>query len=210
MKPQRGISKLIDKLSFLSLGPLKLAALAIPLLLAMTVAASAQATNQSRAHVYLFRGLMNVFSLGMDEIADQLQKRQIEATVYNHLLWWFVADEIAAEYKSGRVQTIILIGHSAGAAAVTSLAARLGELGVPVKLAIGLDPITHQTASGSVALYLNFYVGNGPGQTVEKGRQFSGTLKNVNVDKDFFIGHFFIDKDKAVQAEVISAVLSAL
>ena len=210
MKPQRGFSKLIDKLSFLSLRSLKSAALAVPLLLTITIAASAQAPSQSRAHVYLFRGLLNVFSLGMDEIADQLQERHIEATVYNHLLWSFVANEIAAEYKSGRVQTIILIGHSAGAAAVTSLAARLGELGVPVKLAIGLDPLTHQTASGSVGLYINFYVGNGPGQTVEKGSQFSGTLKNVNVDKDFIIGHFFIDKDKAVQAQVISAVLSAL
>jgi hypothetical protein len=210
MERRRRFPKPIDRLSFLLGCLLRPAALALAVLLGLTVGASAQSAHQSRAHVYLFRGVMNVFSLGMDEIADQLQKQGIQATVYNHLSWSSVADEAAAAYKSGRVRTIILIGHSAGATAVTMAAEQLGRLGVPVKLAIGLDPLTHQTASGRVGRYINFYVGTGAGQTVAKGQQFTGTLQNVNVGKDPNIGHFTIDKDKGLQAKVISAVRSAL
>jgi hypothetical protein len=36
---------------------------------------------QSRAHVYLLRGLMNTFSLGMDTLAEEIQRQGIYATV---------------------------------------------------------------------------------------------------------------------------------
>ena len=32
---------------------------------------------QPRAHVYLLRGLMNIFSLGMDTLADELNRRGV-------------------------------------------------------------------------------------------------------------------------------------
>jgi hypothetical protein len=212
MKPLHNCRRFVSLLSSspLSLHPLRTIALILPLLLGLTIAGSGTAAAQSRAHVYLFRGVMNVFSLGMDEIAAKLQKHRIEASVYNHLSWSSVAESAAADYKSGKIRTIILVGHSAGATAVTSAAERLGQLGVPVKLAIGLDPLTKVTAAGRVARYINFYVGNGAGQQVAKGRQFSGTLQNVNVEKMPNIGHFNIDKDQAVQAKVISAIRAAL
>ena len=37
--------------------------------------------TQSRAHVYLFRGLADVFSLGMDTLADELNARGIRCNV---------------------------------------------------------------------------------------------------------------------------------
>lgn len=209
MKPQPDCPRLISYLPQL-LRPLQVAALGLPLLLSITIAASDAPANQPRAHVYLFRGLMNVFSLGMDEIAAELQRHRIAASVYNHLSWSSVAESAAADYKSGKIRTIILIGHSAGATAVTSAAGRLGQLGVPVKLAIGLDPTTRVTASGRVGRYINFYVGNGAGQRVDKGAKFRGQLQNVNVQNSPNIGHFNIDKDKALQAKVIRAVRAAL
>ena len=39
---------------------------------------------QSRAHVYLLRGLLNIFSLGMDTLAEELSRRGVYATVHNH------------------------------------------------------------------------------------------------------------------------------
>jgi hypothetical protein len=36
------------------------------------------------AHVYLMRGLMNVFSLGMDQLAVLIARHGIEASVHNH------------------------------------------------------------------------------------------------------------------------------
>ena len=41
-------------------------------------------TKCSRPHVYLMRGLLNIFSLGMDQLAAQIQSHGIDASVYNH------------------------------------------------------------------------------------------------------------------------------
>jgi pimeloyl-ACP methyl ester carboxylesterase len=174
------------------------------------VAGAAQASATSKVHIYLIRGGLNVFSLGMDEIAAKLQRMGLHATVHNHLVWLLLADEAAAEYKSGRVRTIIVVGHSAGAGAVTSMTARLGELGVPVKLAITLDPAFHQTASGRVSHFIDYYVASGIGTAVDRGRQFRGTLQNVDVSKLPRVGHFNIDKNQAIQERVIKEIRAAI
>ena len=115
---------------------------------ASTANAAASAPRTSGAHVYLLRGVLNIFSLGLDEIAAKLEQQGIPVTVANYLSWSSLADEAAAEYKSGRVQTIILVGHSSGATALPDMVARLDQLGVPVKLAIGLDSVFRTSASG--------------------------------------------------------------
>lgn len=171
---------------------------------------AATATNKPHAHVYLLRGAFNIFSLGMDEIADKLRHYGIYATVNNHMAWPSLAEEAAADYKAGRVRTIILVGHSSGATAVTEMAARLGELGVPVKLAIGLDPTSRETASGHVDRYVNYYIANGLGTPVAKGKQFSGVLQNVDVEKNPELGHFNIDKNQTLQQKLISDIRAAL
>src|ERR1700685_3870769 len=74
--------------------------------------------SQPRAHVYLLRGLMNIFSLGMDTLATELNRRGVYTTVDNHADWQSLADGAAARYKSGSEGPIILIGHSLGADAV--------------------------------------------------------------------------------------------
>ncbi len=51
---------------------------------------------QPRAHVYLLRGLMNIFSLGMDTLAEKIQRHGIYATVHNHTEWEALADQAAA------------------------------------------------------------------------------------------------------------------
>src|ERR1700761_4771483 len=76
---------------------------------------------QSRAHVYLLRGLMNVFSLGMDTLAEELNARGVYATVDNHTSWQGLADQAAARYKAGTEGPIIIIGHSLGADAVMEM-----------------------------------------------------------------------------------------
>ena len=75
-------------------------------------------TAKSQAHVYLFRGLLNIFSMGMDELADKIKASGIPATVYNHTEWEEVAGRIVADYKNGNHGPIVLIGHSLGADAV--------------------------------------------------------------------------------------------
>jgi hypothetical protein len=174
--------------------------------------ASAQTSPPSPPgeHVYLLRGAFNVFSLGMDEIAAKLQRHGIRTTVDNYLAWPTLAEQAAAEYKSGRVRTIILVGHSSGAVAVTSMAARLSQAGVPVKLAIGLDPTSRMTTTGHIDRYINYYIANGFGDPVDKGQDFSGVLQNVDLEHMADVGHFNIDKNDRLQGMVIRDIHAAV
>jgi pimeloyl-ACP methyl ester carboxylesterase len=173
---------------------------------AARAAAAAGSDPYPRGHVYLIRGFANIFSLGLDQIGDRLQQQGIHVSIFNHMLWPGEAEEAAADYKSGKVHTIILVGHSAGALSATSMAARLGELGVPVKLVIGLDPVLDTTASGHVGRYVNYYISG----AVTKGKDFVGTVENVDVEKLPNIGHFNIDKYPSVQNKIIAQIRAAL
>ena len=159
----------------------------------------------SEAHVYLLRGVLNIFSLGLDEIAAKLHQQGINVTVANYLTWASLADEAAAEYKSGRTKTIILVGHSSGATALPDMVARLDHLGAPVKLAIGLDSIFRTSLSGRVGRYINFYVANGNGEPVARTKRLHGELENVDVGK-LGLGHLTIDKSEIMHRKVISAI----
>jgi hypothetical protein len=171
-------------------------------------ALAAKAHAKGQVHVYLIRGVLNIFSLGLDEIAARLKREGIQATVYNHLSWPLVANEAAAEYKSGRARAIILVGHSAGADAVIDIAARLGQEGIPVKLVIGLDPgFSPAPASGHVQHYINYYVSTG--HTVVKSPRFRGALQNVDVARPG-IGHFNIDKASVMKDKVMRDIHAAL
>ena len=191
---------------------LQAAALAILLLeLSLGIsAAQVASTSKAREHVYLLRGAFNVFSLGLDQIEDNLQAQGINVTIHNYLVWSSLADEATADYKSGRVRTIVLAGHSSGATAVTTMAARLGERGVPVKLAIGLDPTSPMTASGHVDRYVNYYIANGYGFPVKRGPQFTGVLQNIDLEKMPDIGHFNIEKNHQLQEKVIKEIRAAI
>src|SRR3954454_10987922 len=133
------------------------------------------------ARVYLLRGLMNVFSLGLDEIGTKLQAQGIPVIVANFVSWSSLADEAAAEYKKGRVRNIILVGHSSGATALPDMVARLDQLGVPVKLAIGLDSVFRTKVAGNAERYINFYIASGAGEPVTRTKDFRGALENVDV-----------------------------
>ena len=193
------------------IGLIVLQAAAALLFLQATVASAAPpAPAKPNAHVYLLRGAFNIFSLGMDAMADKLQRPGVTATVANYVSWPSLADEAAAEYRSGRTRTIIIVGHSSGANAVTEMAARLGQLGVPVKLAIGLDPTSQMTASGHIDRYINYYIANGMGTAVRAGPHFSGAIENVDVERNAALNHFNIDKDRALQDQVLRQIRAAL
>jgi hypothetical protein len=156
------------------------------------------------AHVYLLRGLMNIFSLGMDTLAEELSRRGVNATVENHSEWQSLADQAAANYRAGREGPIILIGHSLGADAVMEMADYLGTKGVPVALVVPFDGTESFPASANVARVLNFtqhyFMQRGPG--------FHGSLVNVDLRSDPNIDHLTIDKSPRLHARVIAEVLA--
>jgi hypothetical protein len=165
-----------------------------------------EAAPASTAHVYLLRGVLNIFSMGLDSIAAKLEAQGIPVTVTNYLGWASLAEQAAADYKSGKVKTIILVGHSSGATVLPDMVARLDQLGAPVKLAIGLDSVFRTSLHGRVGRYINFYIANGNGEPVKPTTGLHGTLENVNVQNVPGVGHLNIEKNEIMQRKVISAI----
>jgi hypothetical protein len=179
---------------------------ALGLLVAGMVLALASSPSMAApsAHVYLLRGLMNIFSLGMDTLQAELARRGVNATVDNHSEWQSFADQAAANYRAGREGPIILIGHSLGADAVMQMADYLGTKGIPVALVVPFDATESFSASANVARVVNFtkhyYMLRGPG--------FHGSLLNVDLRSDPNIDHLNIDKSPRLHARVIAEVLA--
>lgn len=162
----------------------------------------------SRPHVYIFRGLADVFSTGMDTLADELNKQGVYATSHSHTEWQAMADKAAADYKAKKEGPIILIGHSLGADAAMEMADYLGDKGVPVALVVPFDGTQSFPASGNVARVINFtqrdyaYIRPGPG--------FRGSLNNVDLSSAHDIDHLNIDKSPELHARVLNEVLAVL
>ncbi|MEH2487974.1 hypothetical protein [Bradyrhizobium sp. AZCC 2230] len=178
---------------------------------AMSPATAKAAPNQAAAttHVYLLRGVLNIFSLGLDTIGARLEAQGIPVTVANFVSWSSLADEAATAYKAGRIKTIVLVGHSSGATALPDMIAKLNQLGVPVKLAIGLDSVFKTKLSTGAERYINIYIGDGPGEPVRAANGLRGKLDNVDV-RGSGVGHITIDKNEAIQRRVIAEIDAAI
>jgi thioesterase domain-containing protein len=157
------------------------------------------------------RGLLNVFSMGLDSIAARLNQHGIQATVHNHMESMTIADEAIQACKSGGENEIIFVGHSLGASAVVEMADRLSASGVRAALVVSLDPVTKTTANGKAYRIINYYISNGVGQAVERGAGFHGSLQNVDIKNDPPQGgHMFLTNSEIVQQRVYHDVLAAV
>jgi hypothetical protein len=184
----------------------RLTAMILLVLSALLVLGPQPAGAGSRAHVYLFRGLADIFSTGMDVLTDELNKRGVYATSHSHTEWKALAEHAAADYKAGKEGPIILIGHSLGADAVMEMADYLGDRSVPVALVMPFDGTQSFAASGNIGRVINFTQRDYA--YMRKGSGFRGTLVNVDVSSDPDIGHLNIDKSPRLHARAISEVLA--
>ena len=181
-------------------------ALLVALFLSAGLAAG-PAAAQHVGHVYLLRGLANVFSFGMDDLAEKLNARGITATVHEYGVWPQLADQAAAESRANRNAPIIVVGHSLGADAAIEMAERLTALGTPPRLVVTFDPVGVTVIGKAAGRYVNYYQStNGYGKRLSTGPGFKGRLDNRNLDAAGAIDHFNIEKSPRLHAEVISAV----
>src|SRR5258708_36703593 len=88
----------------------------------------------------------------------------VATSIYGHGEAGAVASEAIRDYKSGRVRSIILIGHSLGGGAVLSIAEQLKYAGVPVTLLISLESVSSGPVASNVRRAVNFYTSR-PRQT---------------------------------------------
>jgi hypothetical protein len=161
-----------------------------------------------RPHVYLFRGLADIFSAGMDTLTEELKKNGVYATSHSQANWKPIADRAAADFKARKEGPIILIGHSLGADAVMEIADYLGDKGVPVALVVPFDGTQSFPVPANVARVVNFtqrdyaYMRPGPG--------FHGSLNNVDLSSNPGIGHLNIDKSPELHARAVREVLAVI
>ncbi|MGV3635451.1 MAG: thioesterase domain-containing protein [Pseudorhodoplanes sp.] len=164
-------------------------------------------SSQSNGHVYLLRGLLNIFSLGMDDLAAKVQARGISASVHNHSEWQSLAEGIATKYKARQHGPIVLVGHSLGADAVMFMAEYLGKKGVPVALVVPFDGTGSFAASSNVSQVYNLTQRDYA--YMRKGAGFRGTLNNVDVSGQGY-GHIDIDKSAKLHALVLGKIQTVI
>ncbi len=158
----------------------------------------------SRTHVYLMRGILNV-SVGLDKLADKLNKHGVPATVYGPMSADSLSSDAIADYKAGKVKKIVLIGHSLGGGAVISVAETLEEEKIPVALMIVLDA-SGGPAPANVHHAINYYVDGG---MVTAGPGFHGSLQNIDVSNMPGMDHMAIQSMSAMHQKMISNISAA-
>lgn len=167
--------------------------------------------------VYLLRGLVNVFSTGLDALGAKMRSQGFYYTrIHNHTLWKSLADDILRRAKTGGVSyPVIIIGHSYGADACAQMATYLGEHGVPVAYAVTFDPSHNGYAGPNIAKFVNYYVspleGVASNNVILKGKGFNGTLENINVPKLPEYGavvHLNVEKNPRLHGIVLQNALS--
>ena len=151
------------------------------------------------------RGLMNIFSLGMDQLAAQVQRYGIDASVYNHTYANSVVERIVQMYRAGDYGPYMLVGHSLGADAVMAMAQQLNTQGVPVALVLPVDGTGSYAASGNVACLIN--ITQRKYAYMQRGAGFHGMLTNIDLSDDPSIDHLTIDKAPRVQAEALRYIV---
>ncbi|QTL02743.1 hypothetical protein J5J86_18475 [Aquabacter sp. L1I39] len=189
--------------------PVRARLLAILSTLALVLCAAAPARADYVGRVYLMRGLANVFSYGMDDLAKKLNEKGIEAEVYEYGVWQSLADDAVAWSKANRRAPVIIAGHSLGADAAINMAERMTAEGVPPRLVFTFDPVGVTTIGAARGRFINFYQdNNGFGKALTPTAGFKGKLDNRNLAGVPGLDHFNIDKSAALHAEVVKAVAS--
>ena len=192
------------------LRPLRSAAMAILLLVVPVCVSPVKAATSTAAetHVYLLRGVLNIFSLGLDDIARQVAGAGYSTvTVANFVSWSSLADEAAAEYRSGRTKTIVLVGHSSGATALPDMVARLDQLGAPVKLAIGLDSVFRTKPVGTRGTLHQLLHCQRQRRAGREDRAIPGQAREYRRGQNVpGVGHMSIDKNEIMQRKVIGEI----
>ena len=160
---------------------------------------------QGPAKVYLLRGFLNVFSLGMDDLATKLQADGISATVMNHADDDLVASRIMTTYNAGDHGPVVLIDHSLGADAIVEVSDALARYNIPVALMVLFDGTEPHQIPANVATAINytkhFMIAPGSGSR--------GSVSNVDLSGDAGIDHLSIDTVPSLQSQTLNYILQA-
>ena len=167
--------------------------------------------------VYLIRGLIGLFSVGIDRLGEKINAAGIEAQVFQEIQDPKMATAMLATYGPvEQREPLVLIGHSVGAEDVITIARKLHSRGITVDLLICLDATNPSKVPANVKQCINYYQPSIMdylpilrGLALEADANFRGDLQNLNVRRDrrdlleWDTNHFNIDKDAKIHADIL-------
>lgn len=167
--------------------------------------ASLSQAEPGRGVVYLFRGGFNIFSTGMDDLANELHAVNVDALSLGHSQWHDVAAVARTDYQTSKTP-IVLVGHSWGALAAVLVAMELNKTNTPVQLMILFDPTDSVRIPPNVKHVINFvsnwYYAEGYRATPLPGT--TGLIENI---PELAYTHINIDNAQPLRDAAIAAIL---
>lgn len=122
-------------------------------------AAFPASTSADKVQVFLFRGLVNTYSFGLDQLADKLGSMNLPAHMVDWPTWQYVAQNIVEQYPNWPEGTaIVLVGHSYGGDDAIHSARYLNDANIPVDLVILLDATSPNLVPKNVKHCIHFYI----------------------------------------------------
>ena len=169
------------------------------------------AQYKTKGIVYFVRGILGVFSRGLDQMGETLNDQGINATVINHQAWKKAAVTIASHHKKNKKDPIILVGHSWGANAILRIAKFLQQRDIKVQYFVTFEPNINLPVPANVESAANYYLSNSLlGLKLKKEQGSSGHLQNVDLKTLDGVGHFNIEKQTGIKTIVINDILRHL
>ncbi len=108
--------------------------------------------------VYCVRGFLDVFSLGMNRLAEELRKEGVDARAMSGPAWRVAARQIESDFTlRADPGPLIFVGHSYGADHAVDMARSLQRHGIRVRLLVLLDATTPSRVPANVEQCLHLY-----------------------------------------------------
>jgi hypothetical protein len=137
--------------------------------------------------ILIVRGLLTVFSMGLDDLGNELRVEGFDVSVEFASLSPLAVERMKARYgESGAPGPVVIIGHSLGAYMAPGLARQLGDAGIPVDLMVMLDCLHDATIPANVRRCVNLYQAAKHGFVEAlpvKAESSATTLFNIEVNK---------------------------
>ena len=181
-----------------------------------------QTTRQGR--VFLFRGLLDVFSLGMNTMAEDLRKRGVDAQAMSGPGWPKLSRELKRAHREGTLEgPLVFVGHSYGADDAIYISRDLEREGVTVGLLALIDStkrprvpanverVVHVFRPSVVGAVMPFIFAGSPVKLEEGNIRTEIVNHNLTVKGTgaavLLIDHFSIEESHLVHKMLIDEIL---
>lgn len=175
-------------------------------------------TAPRAGNAYLIRGLIGMFSHGIDVLTVKVKDSGIDANVWQEDQHKELAAKIVEAYNANpNHEPIVLIGHSLGADDSIYIARELDKVGIPVDVLVTLDATRPPKVPKNVKVCYNYYQpsifdGTGilRGIPLETEPGFAGKIYNMDVRGEYKhllewdTNHVNIDKNSKIHKDVIA------